>query len=1123
MSLRFIMGESGTGKTQTCIDEICSTNGMERRLFYIVPEQFTLESEKAILFKKKALININVLGFNHLAYYLINRFGGDKRVIIDDVAKAMLIKKIALEKKEELSFYKSAVNKQGFIDDLNKTITEMMQYSVSIGDLKKLAKKAKNSGFKDKLEDIVKLYESYKEYMNRDYISSEGALDVLCELIESSEIAGSEVWIDGFKSYTKQELKIIEKLLKCCKRVNITFSIGDMKKIYTKLSPYDEQYEIKKSVNSIGKIARANNIEIEDILKCKKVYTKYSKEMLHLRENYLKFKPLKFEFESENIKLFSGKNIYVEVDYICKSILNLIKEENYSYKEIGVIVGSKEYEKVFSAYFKKYNIPNFLDSRKDINNHPLVIIILSALEAVGYGYNNSAIFRLLKTGYTDIDFEDIFNLENYVIANGINKYKWNMEWKYGFKINENDNKPTKEYILEIKERVLKIFEPILKYNSRKEFNVREITKDLLKVLEYLNVKEKIELDYKRAIENGNLEREIISSQIWEEVILVFEKLVDILGKEKVSIREYISILRTGFSSANIGVAPPLQDYVIVGDIERSRMANIKAIFIAGANESNIPIKIKNSGIFSGDERSVIEESKIEMSPNVIQKINSGKLSLFLSLIRPSEKLFISYASSNFQDMVLVPSIIFDKIKNIFPKVKEFEINDKDFNIKSILSNKNVTFENMLKAIYSGDESEFIAELLNIYRFDKEYLRKIENIKAGALTEVPIKYLEKGLLEMLWSEVFENSSISKLERFMDCPFKFFGDYILKAQKKNTYYIKSNDIGNFIHKILEDFISNVSKKNGFGNIEKQDIESFVDKNYEKYIDILNTDIFELKRNEFIFDKILEIVKNTLWVNVEQIKASNFKPKEFEFSFNKKNCIQIELENNKKMNIRGKIDRIDTLVSEDGTEYIKIIDYKSSEKSLDYDEIYQGLQLQLAVYMKSYIDYVKSSPAAMFYSLTDEPTIEDSEGLNYCSDVSGEDIILNKMAVNGMLLDRLKDSLDTYNINIIKSRKETKTKRDIKIPKSYEVSDSEFKLVLDYSMEKIKEIGNEMIKGNISVSPSKDKSSFSSSCKYCSFSPICNIKNQNVFKKEKENVGKRNWNEKFNEYLNKKNKTI
>ncbi len=1090
MSLRYILGKSGTGKTTQCIEEITSTDNSQR-IFYIVPEQFTLESEKNILSKKKAVININVLGFKHLAYFIVSKIGTAGRKTLDDTGRTMLIKKIILELGDKLDFYKNSTEKQGFADNIEDTINELMQYSVSPESLNELILNLKDGNLKEKLKDIILIFSKYKDYLASKYISGDGLLDILPDIIPYSIVKNSEIWIDGFKSFTPQENKIIEALLKHCKKVHISLSIAEKSISYNNINPFDEQYEVKRAITIITKIAKENKINIEEPLYLTNEHIKYNSEIKHLKDNYFKYKPKEYPKDVKNISIYQFNNMYQEIDKILSEVKKLVQLNNYRYRDIALIIGNSDYEVPLSIALKKYNIPNFLDSRKSVFSHPLITLMTSAIDIIAYNWDNNSIFKFLKTGYTEITFDEIFDLENYVIANGINKYKWNIEWKYGFRDEKHNDKPDKADIEYIRDSFFDILSPLKdNFKPTKKALVSEITKALFDVLNNINIKDRLEKEFNTAIENNDTVKIAINSEIWNTVVTVANTMTEILGDEKITLRDYSKILKAGLNTATIGIAPPTQDYLIIGDMERTRLPNIKAMFVLGANEGNIPIKLTEKGIFSDDEKHIIKENNIELAPDLVQMTNNGRLGIYVNLIKPTEYLIFSYPTGSITGKSLTISSVVNKIKSIFPQINE-TVYDKT-NIDDILTSKEIAFNTLITAIENNDKSDFINDLYWYFINDSEYSEKLNSIKKGLISQISVDYLDEKLLPILWNEVLEKGSVSKLESYAACPFRFYMNYILNAKEKSIYKLKYNDIGTLTHKIMEEFSKHI-KKSGttWENADRNYTDDFVDKHISEFVKNINSDIFESGRNSAILNKIIKATKLSLWANVEQIKASKFKPDSFEITFGRGNskipAIEMEVDNGKILKLNGAIDRVDKMLN-DGSVYVKIVDYKSSSKSLDINQIYYGLQLQLMLYMNTLIQNKNYEAGGMFYFKINEPDLINAEDNK--SNLTLDDFMLNRMALNGMFDTDLTEDLDVAKIKVIKRNKPVEILRDIAIDSNSKLDKSTLNKLLDYSEEIVKNIGGQMAKGNIEISPYQYNKKMP--CDYCPYSIVCDFAN-------------------------------
>lgn len=1102
MSIQYIFGAPASGKTTLCINEIANCDTISRRMFYIVPEQFVLESEKSILTKKDALVNINVLGFKHLAYYLISKLGTSGRTILDDTGNAMLIKKIVLELKNKLDYYKNSVEKSGFVDSLSATLSEIIQNDIDEVSIAQLITELKDGNLKEKLKDIQIILAKYKEYMDNSYIVSDGMLEILCQLIPLSVVKGADVWIDGFKSFTPQEIKVISVLLKECNSVTLTLPLTESKIEYGKISPFDEKYEIKKTVTAITAAAKENNISIKDVKLLDRISKKANEELNYIKDNFFKRKITPYAKNTDAIEIYKATNIYLEIDNACSIISDLVQSKGYRYKDIALVVGDSSYNVPLSVALKKFNIPNFLDGRRSIANHPFITFVTSAIDTIAYGYDNSYVFKLLKSGYGNIDFDDLYVLENYCLANGIDKWRWQKEWKYGFKDERNQNKPDKETILALREKLFDMLSPIANdFNSSAKAKAEDITKALIKFVEHNSAKEKLENEITKSNVDGDNVKAIVAQGAWEAFLSVTDKIIELLGNEKLTLKDYSKILKTGLSTTSVGVMPPTQDYLIVGDMDITRYPDVKAMLVIGANEGNIPVIHNENGIFNEDEKQIMEDKHIEFSVGVAQKHNKGKLNVYMNIIKAQEYLMFSYLCGSKDNQTYLPSIIIFRLKDMFPNICQKDVGN-NININS--TSKEAAFEYMIKHITNADCDNEVTELYGYFAKDEEYSKRLYNIKNALYSQLPQNYIAKDIMDIFWDRIYDKASVSMLEKYTACPFSFFMKRLLNVDDRDVFGLKATDIGIVSHKVMEQFSKHIQKNHiEWADADKTYTDNFVDTNISDYLANINTDIFENPRNSAIFKRLVETIKLSLWVNVEQIKASHFKPENFELSFGgeygKNPPLEVEIDEDRVIKLKGIIDRVDSMVDENGKVYVKLVDYKSSSKNLDINKIFAGIQLQLVLYMNVLVKSKNANPAGMFYFKIAQPDFINDD--NKAKSMSESDLILNRLALTGMYDNALSDYISSTKVNAIINRKNVETARDIS-KDSTGLDDVLMSNLLDKSIDIVKDISREMAKGNISISPYEyDKES---PCRFCPYGIVCDIKNncENIRKIEKDN---------------------
>ena len=1098
MKLRYIFGGSGSGKLTYCIEQILKRNNPS---MLIVPEQFTLQAEKLVIEKSKSkvLFDIYVLNFKKLARIVLKEKGYINKIPLEDMGQTMVLRKILSElgEKKQLSYFpeKSYYN-IGLLDKVLETLKEFLQTNINLLDFEYIIEQTTDENFKNKLKDIKLIYERYKEFLENEYITDETIIDILAKDIKDFSFINSdlEVFLYGFEGFNNQELNVLEELFKICYRVNICFSINSNKTYFEDINMFDNYFYTKTTINKIHKkIVNILGVEIE-----KPLYLKEDKrhedneELLFLRENFLKYKPKKYSKNPENIKIFSCKNKYDEIENLAYNIIELVKNNDYSYKDIAVILADEKYQKNIKIIFNKYDIPYFLDDKKKIANHSLVELIICALDIILYNFRYDNIFRYLRTGFFEIENginikkEDIDILENYVIKYGIKGKKWLEDFEYGFYENsiynfDNINNTRRIFLKSIQK---------LDFNKTKKYTVIEISEKIVEFLNDLNITDNllkfIERDekfYKEGyIKNAGLIDEHI--QVFNCVFQTLQKLVDILGDEKLKLDEYIKILKSTFEKQTISIVPPTQDEVLIGDFNRTRLANNKVLFCVAMNEGNIPKYNNESAFISDEEKLGLIAKGIELKPTGVATISGQMLSIYNLMLKASDKLYLSYSISELDGKAKKPSIIISKIEEIFKNIDIYLEEEGDKNIYC----PDRAFDTIFKKL--NDDKFFDEDAKEIFAWFLEspkYREKIDNITKGIakIENINKEVIEERFLDEIYKDKNLSTSVSKLEEFRKCPFSYFLKYILNIKDRDNNILDFLTLGNIYHSVLEEFSNRILK-----DMEK--VQNIKDE--EIYI-VLGEIIEEMSKQEEIsnlFDigpkyrYYLNRIKNIVFISskalIEQIREGKFEPKHFEIDFdrisNYKKDLSINLDSGYKMNIKGKIDRVDKFF-DDEKEYIKIMDYKSSDKDLSLDKVYYGLQLQLLTYLDIFVKMEQSSspkevlPAGAFYFEVKEEILKD--GMK-------EDKITEEFNLKGILLDNDKVK------KAVGEKTNSKGKSVCKVSTSSIFNQDEFSKILKLANILVKEISNEIVKGDIKVYPYKYK--IETGCNYCNYKDICNF---------------------------------
>jgi len=1079
--LKIIKGRSGSGKSSLIREELgkkIRSGSFDKRLILLVPEQFTLQAERDLISDQNllGLLNVEVLSFKRLAYKVFNEVGGKTHTLINDLARIMLIRDLFSRYNDKLKIYKNMLNKNAFYKNINYFITELKKNEIKPADLEKYLKKNDEMDLaSEKLEDIVFIYKKYQEYMSKRYYDPEDEFAFFIKKISSSNMLDeAEIWIDGFTGFTGQEDSIIRNLLKKSKNISISLTMDEKNSGIFK--PSEDTY------NKLKNIAVKDNIEIEEIFLNNQ--NKCNEEIRHLESHLYRY-PLKgYKDKTDNIELFIARNRYSEVEKTALKIISLVRDRNYRWRDIAIVIGDINLYKLYiKKVFSEYNIPFFLDEKRSIMKNPIVKYIDSALKIVQNNFSYEDIFRYLKTGFSNLSRNEFELLENYVLEFGIDGNDWYKEFKLG---NEDYNLEDLNILRK------KLIEPII--SLKKALNESSTFEDYIKTLfstfKELSLKEKIEdwldiLKSRKQFEDINE-----NTQIWNVIIDIFKQLLDILGDKDVKLKEFIEILEMAFSEYEIGIIPTTLDQVLVGNLDRSRSHDIKALFVLGVNDGILPSKNNKDYILRDEEKVHLQKYGIDINSDSINEFMKNRFNIYATFSKPREFFRASYAAADMEGQVLRPSLLYRQLEKLFPEVKvssDFE----DLDDMDLISNPRATIKYLVLKLRNFIDNGYMEKewwlVYNWYYQNKKWKASIDKILKALFYSNLLQNIDKKRIAKLY-ELPLRSSVSRIEKYFECPFAHYIDYGLRPRPRKELEVDYRDIGSFMHIFIEIFFRKLLVSNfKWMNISQDEINLIVEKVMEEINHKKISKVFENNsRDNYLINKLKRTGRRTIEVLLKHLEFDNYTPSFFELDFSKKGefpALELSLNDEEKMYIEGRIDRVD--LADNGL--VKIIDYKSGNKDFDLSRLYHGLQLQLIVYMSAILHTNKNyRPAAVFYFKIDDPLL-DGKKINI-NNIEKER--LKKFKLNGLVLDDMEifKSLDNEleqggNSLIIPVR----LKKDGKPYKYSSVIDEEnLKKLINYVHKKISEAGREIIKGKINIEPVKYSSR--TACEYCDYKSIC-----------------------------------
>ena len=1125
MALKFILGNSGSGKTEYMYEQVvkAAEANVKQNYLVVVPEQFTMQTQRKLvdLSTNHAIMNIDVLSFQRLAYRIFDELGKTDIRILEETGKNLVLRKIAQEQEDKLTVLRGNMHRMGYIGEVKSFISELMQYNISPAQLDEVIK---TGGFatslSSKLQDLSVIYQAFEEYLKGNYITQEELLHVLIQLAGESKILKDSVLVlDEFTGFTPVQVELLRTLMPICSQIMVSLTI-DAKEDFFHSKGVHELFDMpKKTIRILMDLAQQTNTEVLEPIVITGGDRKRFKEapaLYFMEQNLFRTTYQRKLGETREIQIYSLKTPKEELTWAARKINALVQEEGYRYKDIAVVSGNVEtYANYVEQICGKYDIPYFLDTTKEVLFHPFIEFVRAVLELIRADFSYHSVMRLLRTGYCGLEQKQIDKLENYLLATGIRGYKmWSKRW---LRVPKNEKAYDLEELEALRENFMGELSTVVQAFPRHKGQmtpveaakasifaptVEEMIQALYTYLVDLDVEKQLQVKEQELLAAGEQTKSKEYAQIYQVVMDLFDKCVQVLGQERLSIQELSEILDAGFEAARIAVIPPGYDSVTIGDIERTRLNHVKILIFLGVNEGIVPKSVNQGGIISQYERDAIEAADITLAPGAREQAFIQKFYLYLNMTKPSHQLYLTYSRVDNEGKALRPSYLIRTILQLFPDMKVQEMGELERQLD--LSTPKAAREYFIsggECVQAGETEgkrspEWYALAKCFMESDDEEIRanakRILDAFYYQYNHDPISHV---VAEAIYGKNIEGS-VTRLESFARCAYSHYLSYGLKLREREESGFESVDMGNLYHAAVEIYSKKLAESSyDWFTVPDEARDGFAQTAMEEAILAYpNLSIYATAENAHMAGRMSHIFKQTIWALTTQVRKGRFVPNDFEVSFSKTDqldALQFNLENGKRIQLRGRIDRLDTC-EDDNRLYVKVIDYKSGNTKFDLLKLYHGMQLQLMVYMNAAMELEKKKhqnkeivPGGLFYYHIDDPVVEVTGEVSE-AEIQAEilkalkpDGLVNKEeAIYRAMDDEFEQKSDVIPVELKKSG-DLSTRSSV-------ASAEEFAVLSEYVNHNIAETGNEIYRGSVQVAPFVEGQI--SSCDYCPYKAVC-----------------------------------
>ncbi|AZK46831.1 helicase-exonuclease AddAB subunit AddB [Paenibacillus lentus] len=1138
MSLQFIIGRSGSGKSSLVLERITSmlrSDPIGPPIILIAPEQGTFQIERAIVQSKQlyGTVRAQVLGFHRLALRVMQETGGSALIPISEEGKKMLLYKIMRRHRKDLKLYKQSGDQLGLIDRINALYSELKKYDADFASLDKFGEVLEKTDgdsplLKDKLHDLSIIYREFDQELSRLYIDAEDHVVKLAEGAQSSSyLRGADIWIDGFQSFTPQEYKAIGALMSVASSMTVSLTLD---------RPYDDgalPHELNLfhttaiTYMKLRALAEEHGVELKaaEVLGTRPFPRFKDNEILsHLEYAYEHRIPWKGSDAPEDLgsslSLRSAGNRRTETEGAARAMVALAREQGARWRDMALFVRNLEdYDHLIGPVFEEYGIPYFLDQKRSVLYHPMVELIRGAMDVVLKFWKYEDVFRCVKSEFLlpldgSLTRNHMDQLENYVLASGIHGYRWTdgRPWKGAPSLSldamDHPAEQAESEAMRLLERCREaVVTPLAAFETRlkRSRNAREMCTAVYRLLEDVEAAHRLDKLAHEAQRRGLPQEAMEHRQLWNSVLGLLDQIVEMMGDEELSLDIFTGIMETGLQDLKLSLVPPSLDQVLVGSTDRTRSSHVKHLFLLGINEGIMPANIQEESVLSDQERVRLSEIGMELAPGLTRRLLDERFLIYEALSAASHSLWLSYPLADEDGKALLPSEVIRHVKTIFPTLSEQFVAEAPATMDSeqqqleYVSRPAPTLSRLIDQLRLWRTGEPVSPLwwsvLRWYKGQSEWDAKVTYLLGSLDYRNRVRGLTAATSRRLYGKRLR-TSVSRMEKFSACPFSHFASHGLRLKERQIYRLKAPDIGQLFHAALSSMAITFKEQNrSWGSLTAEQCLEEAAIAVDRIAPKLQGEILlSSKRYGYISRKLKNIVGRASIILGEQSRRGSFEPIGLELDFGPGQALPpltFELPNGCVMEIVGRIDRVDVAEGEQGI-LLRVIDYKSSQTDLKLHEVYYGLSLQMLTYLDVLLTSAESwlgeraLPAGTLYFHVHNPLLQSSNGMR---PEQADLEMLKRFKMKGLLLadrdviSKMDSVLDKGYSDILP----VAVKADGGFYSNASVATEEqwYKLLRSVR-QRITEIGTRITDGDVRITPYRMGTE--TACTYCAFKPVC-----------------------------------
>lgn len=953
----FLTGRAGSGKSAWIRAAAKSSAAAGRRVFLIVPEQYTFEAERELAESfGSGLIGAGVYSFTSLAR-LIRRETGNRQVYLSKQGSRMVVRRVIADKRDGLSAFARVADTQGFAEKLVQLFAMFRGSGIEPDALRSAAERVKDSLLASKLAELSLLYGGVREYLAGRYMDENDMIDALIAGLPASSLRGADVFVDGFPKLNNQAFRVLETLMETAASLTVSFCADfsrDCRDRSVFLTDERALARLKEHAQNIG-------VSV-DMVALPPAEDGAAEALRRLERELFAFRPRVYEGAADCVTVFAASDESAEAEAVAAAVGRAARE-GIRYSDMAVIAASDALITPIARALERDGVPVFADIKKPLSGYPEAQLLRLAVSAAADGFRPRDVLAIAKTGLAGVSEDDAELFENYILRYGIFGSALERPFTFG-EIPEGAERARQQ-----------LMEPLMELRAAmSRAGAGEKAEALFRYMERLGCAAAMAELANELRGRGELRLADEAAQVNNAIMELLDQLYVIMGDSQISNHRFLELLREGLEAGGVGVIPTTSDQVLLGSLSRTRARTVKALFLVGCNDGLLPAARQDAELIDDRELEELRKCELPVWGGVADELSADTLNIYTMFSKPTERLWLAWSLSSGGDTAQ-PSSLVDRTLEVLPNARRETDVGCGVAPFSVDAARSRLAGELRQLVDTGEAPEGASALYGYFARSAAQAEPLSQIERALFHTGAYEPLGAELAELLYGRRL-SGSVSRLERFAFCPFAHFSNYGLKLQKRREYTEKPADEGGYYHALLESYISGVNADGvDWAELTFEDCRARLVPIMERLANEHNDGVLlSTARRRAQLRRMEDAALYTAWAATKQIQLGEFRPLAGEVRFGMGEGsmppLKIALPDGRVFSVRGVIDRVDE-ARLSGQSWFRVIDYKRGGKGFDPSGVAAGLSIQLPIYVAALLAADRAARAAgMFYMAAKRP---------------------------------------------------------------------------------------------------------------------------------------------------------